>query len=197
MEIIVKPTQVNGIGPCGRFFWIGRESETVATIFETTRPVSAKSWLRARGKVERCSEVCKVHRLGEVNTPDNQSCKSVNFHTKVFKPSPVVPLASIICAVSWEDRNIWEHWLSQPNPTFTFKGCHFVSAVYVVDGTERIGWTCERRFSVIIHFIKWMTRLYSLSDIVRHSCQALSGSVHFTFHRIRQNLGHTSHQVYL
>ena len=174
MEIIVKPTQVNGIGPCGRFFWIGRESETVATIFETTRPVSAKSRLWARGKVERCSEVCKVHGLGEVDAPDDQSCKSVNFHTKVLKPAPVVPLASIICAVSWEEksnRNIWEYkgtidsrktlvinqWLSQPNSTFTFKGCHFVSAVYVVDGTERIGWTCERRFSVIIHFIKWMT----------------------------------------
>ena len=92
--VIVKPTQINGIGPCSWFFWIGHESETVATIFETTRAVSAKTRLRSRGKIERCSEVCKVHRLGEVDTP-----------------ASVVPLASIICAISWEEksnRNIWE-----------------------------------------------------------------------------------------
>ena len=169
MKIIVKPTQINGIGPCGRFFWIGRESETVATIFETTRPVCAKSRLRARGKVELCSEVCKVHALGKVDTPDDQSCK-VSIFTQKSQNLPRSchwhPLSvqfpgrrSQIETFGNKREPLTQekHWLSQPKPTFTFKGCHFVSAVYVVDGTERIGWTCERRFSVIIHFIKWMT----------------------------------------
>ena len=183
MEIIVKPTQINGIGPCGRFFWIGRESETVATIFETTCPVSAKSWLRARGKVERCSEVGKVHRLGEVNAPDDQSCKSVNFHTKVLKPAPVVPLASIICAVSWEEksnRNIWEHKGTIDSRKTLVKPTQanvHLQRMSLCQCCLCCWWNWENRVNlwkkILGHhtFHQMNDRLYSLSDIVWHSCR--------------------------